>query len=120
MDIVAVVALVLLTIGIWMPTSINGQCFYSLDMKFGSDYYFTSPSYPSLYSPSTDCMYEVKAPYGYRINLTCEDFRIPSVRSSIVNDKFSLLSMIEPFLSMVDYRKVASNFFGSFFIQHYL
>ncbi|KXJ67974.1 hypothetical protein RP20_CCG006956 [Aedes albopictus] len=78
MDIVTQVVLALVAVGSWMPLRVNGQCFYSLDMKFGSDYYFTSPSYPSLYSPSTDCSYEVKAPYGYRINLTCEDFRIPS------------------------------------------
>ncbi|XP_058826942.1 venom serine protease-like [Topomyia yanbarensis] len=60
--------------------AVHGQCYYSLDMKFGSDYYLTSPGYPLLYPPSTMCSYRVNAPFGYRINLTCEEFQIPRKR----------------------------------------
>ncbi|XP_065076539.1 venom serine protease-like isoform X1 [Ochlerotatus camptorhynchus] len=72
-----VVVLAVMAVGGWLPRWTNASCFYSLDMKFGSDYYLTSPSYPQRYDPGTDCSYQIKAPFGYRINFTCEDFRIP-------------------------------------------
>ncbi|XP_062559127.1 venom serine protease-like [Armigeres subalbatus] len=78
MDTVAVVCLVLLPVGSWILSGTNAECFYSLDMKIGSDYYLSSPSYPQLYPPGTNCSYEVRAPYGNRISFVCEDFRIPS------------------------------------------
>ncbi|XP_055531867.1 venom serine protease-like [Wyeomyia smithii] len=58
-------------------TAVDGQCYYGLDMKFGSDYYLPSPDYPFPYPPGMQCSYRVSAPFGYRINFTCEDFQIP-------------------------------------------
>ncbi|XP_058462888.1 venom serine protease-like [Malaya genurostris] len=69
--------------------TVTGQCFYSLDMKFGSDYYFTSPGYPLLYSPNIVCSFRVNAPFGYRINFTCEDFQIPR-STNCKMDSFSI------------------------------
>ncbi|KAL9702322.1 hypothetical protein quinque_005840 [Culex quinquefasciatus] len=54
------------------------QCYYSLDMKFGSDYYLPSPQFPLFYPPNTQCSYRINAPFGYRINFTCDVFQIPS------------------------------------------
>ncbi|XP_053685779.1 venom serine protease-like [Sabethes cyaneus] len=69
--------------------AVDGQCYYALDMKFGSDYYLPSPDYPFLYPPGTQCSYRVSAPFGYRINITCEDFQIPSS----VNCKYDYLAI---------------------------
>uniref|UniRef100_A0A182Y9G7 Peptidase S1 domain-containing protein n=1 Tax=Anopheles stephensi TaxID=30069 RepID=A0A182Y9G7_ANOST len=57
---------------------VQGQCSFTLDMKFGSVYQLISPRYPSRYGPNLQCTYVIRAPYGYRIVLDCPTFQIPS------------------------------------------
>ncbi|XP_055625772.1 venom serine protease-like [Toxorhynchites rutilus septentrionalis] len=73
-----IVCFVAIVVSFLLNHMVNGACHYSLDMKFGSDYYMTSPMYPLLYPPNTQCTYRINAPFGYRINFTCQDFQIPS------------------------------------------
>ncbi|XP_055606902.1 venom serine protease-like isoform X2 [Uranotaenia lowii] len=65
-----------------------GQCYYSLDMKFGSSYYLPSPGYPLKYPPNTKCSYRITAPYGYRIDFNCNEFQIPSTTTGCRLDTF--------------------------------
>uniref|UniRef100_A0A182N2U7 Peptidase S1 domain-containing protein n=1 Tax=Anopheles dirus TaxID=7168 RepID=A0A182N2U7_9DIPT len=57
---------------------VQGQCSFTLDMKFGSVYQLISPRYPSNYGPNMQCTYVIRAPYGYRVALDCPTFQIPS------------------------------------------
>uniref|UniRef100_A0A8W7PIR6 Peptidase S1 domain-containing protein n=1 Tax=Anopheles coluzzii TaxID=1518534 RepID=A0A8W7PIR6_ANOCL len=57
---------------------VQGQCSFTLDMKFGSVYQLVSPRYPSRYGPNLQCTYVIRAPFGYRISLECPTFQIPS------------------------------------------
>ncbi|XP_053680908.1 venom serine protease-like [Anopheles nili] len=57
---------------------VQGQCSFTLDMKFGSVYQLISPQYPSNYPPNLQCTYFIRAPYGYRIALDCPTFQVPS------------------------------------------
>uniref|UniRef100_A0A182QNQ3 Peptidase S1 domain-containing protein n=1 Tax=Anopheles farauti TaxID=69004 RepID=A0A182QNQ3_9DIPT len=57
---------------------VQGQCSFTLNMKFGSVYQLISPRYPSNYGPNMQCTYIIRAPYGYRVTLDCPTFQIPS------------------------------------------
>ncbi|XP_058128384.1 venom serine protease-like [Anopheles ziemanni] len=57
---------------------VQGQCSFTLNMKFGSVYQLISPRYPSNYPPNVQCTYVIRAPYGYRVALDCPTFQIPS------------------------------------------
>uniref|UniRef100_A0A182JGR8 Peptidase S1 domain-containing protein n=2 Tax=Anopheles atroparvus TaxID=41427 RepID=A0A182JGR8_ANOAO len=72
------VLVVLLVLGGSFVRQVQGQCSFTLDMKFGSVYQLISPRFPSNYPPNLQCTYVIRAPYGYRIALDCPTFQIPS------------------------------------------
>uniref|UniRef100_A0A182PP24 Peptidase S1 domain-containing protein n=1 Tax=Anopheles epiroticus TaxID=199890 RepID=A0A182PP24_9DIPT len=72
------VRLVVIAVACCGTRQVQGQCSFTLDMKFGSVYQLISPRYPSRYGPNLQCTYVIRAPFGYRIALDCPTFQIPS------------------------------------------
>lgn len=80
-SLVISISLLLLLSGIEQSATVTKGCDYYQALKPGVIYSIASPRYSHNYMRGADCRWAASAPPGYKIELTCNDFRLPNSMS---------------------------------------